>query len=398
MEVIFFLIFIIWVFRGAFTGGTTPTYANSNALALPELKIKKAKNFEENKMYQLQLKGFFPFYSDNNYNFVISIFDETEGLDNLKPIFSYIPEISETKTLAYQMVIQDVYIPAMGGFENFTDFGRIPVELLSPPKKGKKKLLVLVRVFSTHVEPDIEFGFGGESSVYEISTNFRYEFSEPGYMDKIENQDKIITTSIELALSMAHSDGNLDKSEIKIIKDWIKEKSKKFNPETETFVEDDELIKLFEESFNVATEEIKKGNLSTSIILSTIVEIADEKSKHDVVELCYKVLSADGHMDSQEKNLIKIISDELNIKHGDLQNLKDQSILNLSISENEHSSDSVDDLLGINDGMSRGQKIQKLKDDFNKWNERLNILSNQDEKRNAQDMIDLISKELKKLR
>ena len=44
----------------------------------------------------------------------------------------------------------------------------------------------------------------------------------------------------------------------------------------DAIVEDDELIKLFEESFNVATEEIKKGNLSTSIILSNIVEIADE--------------------------------------------------------------------------------------------------------------------------
>ena len=48
---------------------------------------------------------------------MISIFDETDGLENAKPIFSYIPEISESKTLAYQMVIPDVYLPAMGGFD-----------------------------------------------------------------------------------------------------------------------------------------------------------------------------------------------------------------------------------------------------------------------------------------
>ena len=48
--------------------------------------------------------------------------------------------------------------------------------------------------------------------------------------------------------------------------------------------------------------------------------------------------------------------------------------------------------------MSKGQKIEKLRGDFNKWNSRLNVISDQNEKRNAQEMIDLISKELKNLR
>ena len=103
-------------------------------------------------------------------------------------------------------------------------------------------------------------------------------------------------------------------------------------------------------------------------------------------------------MDDEEKNLIKIISDELGIKHEDLENLKDQSVLSLSISDKDHSSDEINDLLGISDSMSKGQKIEKLRGDFNKWNSRLNVISDQNEKRNAQEMIDLISKELKNLR
>ncbi len=396
MEILI-LIGVVWFFRAVFSGGNSAGYANTN-ISAPELKIQKAPNFEEDKMYKFKLKGFFPFRSDGNYNYVVSIFDATEGSDNLAPIFSYIPEISEPTTLAYQMVFPDVYIPAFGGYDEFVDLGRIPIEFLSPPKKGKKKLLVLLRVFPSYVDADIEFGFGGMNSVYEVSTEFNYTFTNPGYMETLENQDKIVTASIELALAMAHSDGNLDKTEIKVIKEWIKDKSKKYNPETEKFALDSELKKIYEDSFNEAIEEIKEGNLSTSQILSSFVEIADEKSKHDVVELCYKVLTADGNMDDEEKNLIKIISDELGIKHEDLENLKDQSVLSLSISDKDHSSDEINDLLGISDSMSKGQKIEKLRGDFNKWNSRLNVISDQNEKRNAQEMIDLISKELKNLR
>ena len=60
--------------------------------------------------------------------------------------------------------------------------------------------------------------------------------------------------------------------------------------------------------------------------------------------------------------------------------------------------DFPDYILGITNEMSRGEKIHKLKEDFSKWNSRLNVVSSQEEKDNAQAMIDLISKELTKLR
>ncbi len=63
---------------------------------------------------------------------------------------------------------------------------------------------------------------------------------------------------------------------------WIKDKSKKYNAETEKFAVDSELKKIYEDSFSEATEEIKGGNLSTSQILSSFIEIADEKSKHEL--------------------------------------------------------------------------------------------------------------------
>jgi len=103
-------------------------------------------------------------------------------------------------------------------------------------------------------------------------------------------------------------------------------------------------------------------------------------------------------MGAEERNLIKVISDELDLHQDFIQGIKDEHMLSLSIAEKDHSEEDIDSILGIDPSMSRGDKIDKLRNDFSKWNSRLNVVSTQEEKANAQEMIDLISKELKKLR
>ena len=103
-------------------------------------------------------------------------------------------------------------------------------------------------------------------------------------------------------------------------------------------------------------------------------------------------------MDREESNLIKFIADELEIQQEELLAMQDQYIISMSITEKSHTEEDINSILGITNEMSRGEKIHKLKEDFSKWNSRLNVVSSQEEKDNAQAMIDLISKELTKLR
>ena len=86
--------------------------------------------------------------------------------------------------------------------------------------------------------------------------------------------------------------------------------------------------------------------MAVSGILKNFVEIADEQSKHDLIDLCYKVLAADGDMGSEEMNLIKVISDELDIHQDLLQGIKDEHMLSLSIAEKHHTDEDVNSLLG----------------------------------------------------
>ena len=63
--------------------------------------------------------------------------------------------------------------------------------------------------------------------------------------------------------------------------------------------------------------------------------------------------------------------------------------LHASIAEKEHSEEDIDSLLGIDSSMSRGEKIDKLRNDFNKWNSRLNVVATQEEKSNAHEKDDM---------
>lgn len=400
------ILFIFWVARAIFSGGNnsynytpnTSSYSNTQP-SLATLSIRKLTGTDEGVWYSVKLKGYFPFTYDSNYKFVCSLVDITDGLENAHPILTFFPEIQEQNSPAFQFTRPEVFIPAYGGWEEYTEVMRIPVDMISPPRKGKRKLFFVLRLYPVYSDlSDINYGFGGENAIYELTKDFFYTFEHSGYEERIENKDKIVKYSIELAMSMANVDGKYDLSEKKIIEEWIQEKSKVFNEENKDWEQDKELLDLYLSAYEEALEETKEGNLPISEILNKFKEITDDNSKHDVVDLCYKVLAADGHMKSEERNLIKVISDELNLHQDLLEGIKDVHMLSFSISDKDHSEEDIYSILGLDSSMSRGKKIDKLRDDFSKWNSRLNVVSTQEEKANAQKMIDLISKELKKLR
>ncbi len=402
MEIIIIVIIVFWII-GKFADSSESNYSYDNSSTSypsnPTLSIRKSQDEREGRWYVVKLRGFFPFKVDGSYNFVYSLLDTTDGDDNAHPAFTFVPQLQEDDNMAFQFVNEGVYIPAYGGWEDYTQAFQIPVDLLSLAKKGKRRLTLILRIYPQYVNTfDINFGFGGESAIFHLTKDFTFDYQNPGYEEISENKENIVKYSIELAISMANIDGNYDNQEKEIIKEWITQNSKTFNEDLKEWQHDSELIEIFEEAYEHALQEIVNQNLPISEILNNLKQIADTKSKHDAIDLCYKVLAADGNMDREESNLIKFIADELEIQQEELLAMQDQYIISMSITEKSHTEEDINSILGITNEMSRGEKIHKLKEDFSKWNSRLNVVSSQEEKDNAQAMIDLISKELTKLR
>ena len=57
---------------------------------------------------------------------------------------------------------------------------------------------------------------------YNASVIYNFSVKEIGYLEEFANRDKVEDLTINLAMSMAASDGHLDQKELNVIKDWAK--------------------------------------------------------------------------------------------------------------------------------------------------------------------------------
>ena len=105
-------------------------------------------------------------------------------------------------------------------------------------------------------------------------------------------------------------------------------------------------------------------------------------------------MAADGAADEEELTTIKKISESLNLDYEEIQNMKDQRMITLSISADAVTN--AEAMLGIEPDWSNEQIQKHLRKEFTKWNGRINALPEGEERENAQRMLDLIAEARKK--
>ena len=104
-------------------------------------------------------------------------------------------------------------------------------------------------------------------------------------------------------------------------------------------------------------------------------------------------MAADGVVDEREMKVIHKVADSLGIDSKELEKIRDKQIVKLQTKADDVD---IDSLLGIDSSSGKTEKCKKLKNEFIKWNSRLNSLPEGEEKDNAQQMLDLIGKARKK--
>ena len=117
------------------------------------------------------------------------------------------------------------------------------------------------------------------------------------------------------------------------------------------------------------------------------------KSKYDTVELCYEVMGADGVADPEEIKTINNISKSLNLDANELEKMRDKQMMNIS---SDISVSSLEETLGIDPTWSKEKIKTFLINEFQKWNGRINSVSDENERKNIQSRLDDIAKLRKK--
>ena len=130
-----------------------------------------------------------------------------------------------------------------------------------------------------------------------------------------------------------------------------------------------------------------------SDVCSKLKKFADNTLKYEALELAHKVMAADGVVDEREMKVIHKVADALGIDSKELEKIRDKQIIKL---QTKAADVDLESLLGIDPSKGKTEICKKIKNEFIKWNSRMNSLSEGEEKDNAQLMLDLIGKARKK--
>ena len=176
---------------------------------------------------------------------------------------------------------------------------------------------------------------------------------------------------LELAYLIASSDGELDLRE--------EEKVQEHLPEEISKSKNNELIIETKEQLN-------KNELSYTNSIKELNELCRKDEKLFILNLLFDVVTVDGVVKNEEIELLENISSALLIENVLFEDVKEKKLILANI-------ESFSNLL-VNEKLSDEEKINVLKKEFIKWNNRLNSLPAGIERDNAQAIINDISEQI----
>lgn len=387
------LIFIILFF--AFIGWLNNDSSSSDTAYPPsighfEMSLNRTtttiEGFETPKeVIEIKCKGMPPVHYRKRVGTVVSLFDVTEG--DRMPVLSLLEGITEPETTCYQHK-QDLGYVEMGyGYSDWLVISNVFPELLHLPKSGNRKLEVQLRLIDWDQQPKIMAGFVEpmhmDRVIWDGSKTIDRQFDIKGYKEEKDNRLLANEIIIKIGVAVAMSDGSLDPNEGEVIKGWIKKTiGSMYEGDQERYK--DLYNKAFKDSFNLA----KTGDLLIAPLLEQLKELEMEDCSYSAVEVAYKIMAADGIINASESDIMNTIVNGLDLEKDEVEKIRDRNVLGLD--QVDIRGDDLLNTLGIDPNLDSTTIKQNLSIEFQKWNNRLNIVS-EDERDEVQNMLDKIA-------
>ncbi len=377
--------------EGTFADNFNYEFKGMGALELRGVKklVGDAHNLE---VIELEVRGLFQVGGLLDAVFITSVLDVTDS-SQLRPVVSTLHSFQEPHTTCFQFT-QEVGILKQGyGFRNWARIGVVPLGLLQPPRRGKRKLRAFVSMVDRRDIPDIANGFLDSDHQDKLYWNgvYTFEFAadQPGWEDEAEGNRTAACVTVKLGIAMAMADGELADEEGDVLKYWIESRIANYEGETRESWRKD-LNNALREGYDAVTN----GGLVLSDLTRILNESGSQPARYGCIDLLYEVLAVDGVADPEEIALVKKIASALDIDAEELQRIADQKLV--GVRAQVESDDDLEQLLGIDQSWDAQQVKRHLRELFQKWNNRMNTLTDQAEKENAQRMLNLIAEARKK--
>ena len=325
-----------------------------------------------------------------NVAFSISAFDVTNGEDDPGCLISLVDQAQEPDTSCFGISNTIGQVDEGDIFTDWVQLGAIAPDLIQCPISGKRTIKVVVRLFNADSPPSIKGGFSDGGEVFLIRTlEFDHLFKDKGYEEAAQDREEAQSLSLKVGVAVAMADGILEDGEGEVLKNWIVREISAYGEEKQK-----RLKQVFNEALKEGFAQAQTGNLALSPLVERLAAIGEKKEKYDAVALCFEVMAADGVADPEEMQVIRKVSDALGLDMREIEKMRESVTLNLSSSVT--SEEGLESLVGIDEAWNDEKKKKHIRNEFQKWSNRLNSLPEGDERDAAQSMLDNLASLKKK--
>ena len=340
--------------------------------------------------WQIEVEGDFPYQANyETVGFIVSVVDCTGG--DFHPILSASEKFQEVHTIAYEDRVGVGDISPGDYIHPWTSVGLFVPHIMLGPHGGWRNLMSIVRLVNVHSDVTVLNGVvvEGEQGVYWVgSTEFRCSLGDSGYFELARQQRELQSVVIELAAAVAIADGNFDSDEVEVvqakIENWIKRSELSYDG-----LDGKDRRKSYKKIASDVLNKAKTGQIDSNSSLEHLARAGDRKIWYEAILLCYDVMAADGEADPEELRILRKISDISGIDSREIEKIHDRKIINLEITHKENAS--IEELLGIDPDWNPSEIKKHLRNEYKKWNGRLNTVPGGKPRENAQKMLDMIS-------
>lgn len=382
-------VYVLWfivrsVFSGLFgSGGSTeeigPFKARLNDFDLGDDSSKLPAK-------EIQVRGLLPIKRTVRAGFITSVFDCTG--DEYDPVMSVLDAFQEPESVAFRHVTEVGRVSPDQGAAKWARVGVVIPNFLTPPYSGNRKFAVVVRLVDLDDPPSISLGRHEPDQpglLWQSVLAFNHSHDGKGYLEAAEDTVEANALTLKIAMAVAMADGSLDDSEGEVLKEHASRMISPYSGERQ---------QVLKQAFNSAMEEAydaaKTGDISLSSLTQRLNEIGDRVAKYETIELCFEVMAADGVIDPNENLTIRRVAEALNLDFSEIEKIRDQKLVGQKVNFAQDAN--VEELLGIDSDWEPERIKKHLRIEFQKWNNRLNVLQEGGERDSAQRMLDLIAK------
>lgn len=337
-----------------------------------EIRVRKQTDHLESlniDVFVVEMRGAITAPHDNySASTVLTVRDVTGGEEH--PVFTALEsqQLGGTPVLGLKMTQNIPYRSSV--INDWVVVRKIPIDLLTFPRKGARKIKFTIVV-------------GGTSASSSIIMT--HECATSGYLEINETRQKFESLTLQLAFAVSTSDGRPDEREIGVIKAWGK-KRVQLAPEAQQEQAKARLNKAIRDVVQMFNDGILPDISSISRSLKEAATVAE---RYEALELCLHVAKADGVAEQRELDLLGRLARLLDIDQTRFREMKDKH-LPVTIMNISKGSD-IDQLLGITEGLPVEEVKKHLRKEFQKWNQ-ISTHSSAEKREQAKRMLELIAR------